>query len=218
MSSLIIPQFSRRDLLVKGSKLSAASIAILAGASSVLTRAAFAQDAAATAASTTSSAPAAAPAAAPASSGNKDVDILNVALGLEHQGIGAYQVGADSGLLKQPALNIALLFQSHHKAHRDALTAAIQKLGGTPVVALSTADYAKQLNASALKTQDDILKLALNLELGATNAYISVIPTFEDHDLAKLSARLVADESMHWTALASTLGQPLPANAMMFGG
>lgn len=214
MSSLIIPQFSRRDILTKGTKLSAASVAILAGVGTAgIVHAARAADAMAPAASTTP----AAPVAAPATSTSKDVDILNVALGLEHQGIGAYQVGADSGILKQPALNIALLFQSHHKAHRDALIAAIQKLGGTPVTALSTAEYAKQLNAATLKTQDDILKLALNLELGATNAYISVIPTFQDHDLARLSGRLVADEAMHWTALASTLGQPLPANAMMFG-
>jgi bacterioferritin (cytochrome b1) len=207
---------TRRDLILTGTKLSAASVAILAGVGTAgIVHAARAADAVAPAATTPAmSTP---PAMAPAASANKDVDILNVALGLEHQGIGAYQVGADSGLLKQPALNIVLLFQSHHKAHRDALTAAIQKLGGTPVAALSTAEYAKQLNASTLKTQDDILKLALSLELGATNAYISVIPTFQDHDLARLSGRLVADEAMHWTALAYTLGQPLPANAMMFG-
>jgi len=62
-----------------------------------------------------------------------------------------------------------------------------------------------------------VLELALKLELGAANAYINIIPSFEDHDLAKLSARVLADESLHWTALASTLAHPLPANAMFFG-
>jgi hypothetical protein len=190
------PTLSRRSLLRKGATLSATGLVLLAGASG-LSRVAKAAD--------------------PVAAASKDVDILNAALGLEHQGIGAYQVGADSGLLKQPALNIALLFQSQHKAHRDALIAAIQKLGGTPVAALGSAEYARQLNASSLKTQDDILKLALGLELGAANAYIGVILNFQDHDLAKLSARILADEAMHWTALASTLGQPLPANALMFG-
>jgi len=140
---------SRRDLITKGTKLSilsAAGLSVLTG----LSPKAFGEEAAKAADM---------PAAA-----NKDVDTLNVALGLEHQGIGAYQLGADSGLLKQPALNIALLFQSHHKAHRDTLVAAIQKLGGTPVVAQSAADYAKQLNAASLKSQEDILKLALGLE------------------------------------------------------
>lgn len=62
----------------------------------------------------------------------KDVAILNVALGLEHEAINAYQLGAGSGLLQKPALDVALLFQSHHKGHRDALVATIQTLGGQP--------------------------------------------------------------------------------------
>jgi hypothetical protein len=59
-----------------------------------------------------------------------DVDILNVALGLEHEAINAYQLGAESGLLQDPVLQVAVLFQGHHKAHRDALMGAIQKMGG----------------------------------------------------------------------------------------
>ena len=66
-----------------------------------------------------------------ASSG--DVDILNVALGLEHEAINAYQLGAESGLLQKPVLDVAVPFQSHHKGHRDALIATIKKMGGKPV-------------------------------------------------------------------------------------
>jgi len=40
-----------------------------------------------------------------------DVDILNVALGLEHEAINAYQLGAESGLLDKPVLDVAVLFQ-----------------------------------------------------------------------------------------------------------
>lgn len=58
----------------------------------------------------------------------KDVSILNIALGLEHEAINAYQLGAGSGLLQKPLLDVALLFQSHHKGHRDALIATIQKM------------------------------------------------------------------------------------------
>jgi hypothetical protein len=36
-----------------------------------------------------------------------------------------------------------VLLQSHHKAHRDALIATIQKLGGTPVAERAVGDYAK---------------------------------------------------------------------------
>jgi len=145
-----------------------------------------------------------------------DVGILNVALGLEHQGINAYTLGAQSGLLQKPVLDIALKFQADHKVHRDLLIGAIGKLGGKAVEEHSLDMYAKALNAAQLKTQEDVLKLALSLELGATNAYLSVVPSFKDHALAKVAARLAADEVAHWAILNNALGMPLPA-AMLFG-
>lgn len=146
-----------------------------------------------------------------------DVNILNVALGLEHEAIAAYQVGAESGLLQKPVLDTAVLFQSHHKQHRDALVATIEKLGGKPVIAKSNADYAASLGAGGLKSQADILTLAARLELGAANAYIGVIPAFSEKDLAKVAARLAADETMHWSLLANALGKPVPMAALSFG-
>lgn len=148
---------------------------------------------------------------------SKDVGILNVALGLEHEAINAYQLGAMSGLLQKPVLDVAVLFQSHHKAHRDALIATIQKLGGKPVAEKALNDYAKSLNADTLKSQADVLTLAAKLELGATNAYLGVIPAFSDRALAQVSARLAADETAHWTQLNAALGRPFPASALSFG-
>lgn len=148
---------------------------------------------------------------------SKDVGILNIALGLEHEAIGAYQLGAESGLLQKPVLDTAVLFQSHHKGHRDALIATIQKLGGTPVAAKSLDEYAKALNAGSLKSQGDVLELARKLELGATNAYLGVIPAFKDSNLAKVAARLAADETMHWSLLTSAVGKPVPMAALSFG-
>lgn len=148
---------------------------------------------------------------------SKDVGILNVALGLEHEAINAYQLGAGSGLLQKPVLDIAVQFQSHHKAHRDALIATIMKMGGTPVMEKKLDDYAKALKADTLKNQGDVLDLAARLELGATNAYLGVIPAFGSKDLAKVAARLAADETMHYTVLTSALGRPLPVGALSFG-
>src|SRR5690242_4247940 len=64
-----------------------------------------------------------------------DVKILNSALAAEQQGIAAYQVGAESGLLQKPVLDLAVQFQGHHKAHRDLIAATIKQLGGVPVEA-----------------------------------------------------------------------------------
>jgi rubrerythrin len=146
-----------------------------------------------------------------------DIGILNTALALENEAISAYQLGAQSGLLQKPVLEVAVLFQTHHKEHRDALIATIRKLGGTPVAAKSDAEVAQALNASMLKTQTDVLRLAQRLEKGAANAYIGVIPSFGDRGLAQVSARLAADEAMHWTVLSQALKDPLPAKALSFG-
>ena len=147
----------------------------------------------------------------------KDVSILNIALGLEHEAINAYQLGAGSGLLQKPLLDVALLFQSHHKGHRDALIATIQKMGGKPVAEASMQAYAESLKAGSLKNQNDVLALAARLELGATNAYLGVIPAFKDSQLAKVAGRVACDETLHWTLLNNALGRPLPATALSFG-
>jgi rubrerythrin len=189
-SNLIAP--SRRAFLGKagGATLSVAAIAFLAGNETP------AQGASAT---------------------MQDTSILNVALGLEHEAIGAYQLGAQSGLLQKPVLDVAVLFQSHHKDHRDALIATIRRLGGTPVAEKSLDEYAKALKAETLKSQADVLELAARLELGATNAYLGVIPAFKDTGLAKVAGRLAADETMHWSILANALGKPMPMAALTFG-
>ena len=147
----------------------------------------------------------------------KDVSILNVALGLEHEAINAYQLGAGSGLLQKPVLDVAVSFQGHHKAHRDALVATIQKLGGAPVAEKSLDDYAKALKADTLRNQTDVLALAARLELGAINAYLGVIPSLASKDLAKVAARLAADETLHFTVLTSAMGRALPSGALSFG-
>ncbi len=146
----------------------------------------------------------------------QDVGILNVALALEHEGINAYQLGAMSGLLQKPVLEVAVKFQDDHKKHRDALVATIQKMGGAPVAEKKLDEYARSLRADTLKSQADVLELAARLELGATNAYLGVIPAFKDPALAKIAGRLAADETMHWTILNNALGRPL-AGAFTFG-
>ena len=62
---------SRRTFMGRGATLSAAALALLAGRDAL--------------------------AANHKSNPTKDVDILNVALGLEHEAINAYQLGAGSG-------------------------------------------------------------------------------------------------------------------------
>lgn len=178
---------ARRTLLVRGGQalLSASAIAILAGCEGMA-----------------SSKPAS------AASASNDVQVLNTALGLEYEGIAAYQVGAESGLLKQPVLGVAVKFQDHHKKHADLLASTVKKLGGTPVMPMAQYDFP----TSGLKTQDDVLRFAAGLEQGAAQAYYGAVPVFANKDLSAAAASIMADEAMHWAVLRSALGEdPIPA-------
>ena len=141
----------------------------------------------------------------------RDVSTLNTAPALEHEGINAYTLGAQSNLLEKPVLTLAVKFQDDHKAHRDRLIQVIQMLGGTPVKEKSLAEYAKELEVAKLKTQADVLDLAAGIEKGAVNAYLGIIPAFSDQQWAKLVGQLANDEREHFTVLTQALGRKLPA-------
>jgi rubrerythrin len=145
-----------------------------------------------------------------AASHSDDVAILNTALGLEYQAIAAYQVGAESGLLQKPVLDLAVQFQGDHKKHAEVLSSTIGKLGGKPVAAKKPAEYG--FPTGSLKNQADVLRFAANLEMGAASAYLGAVPAFMNKDLAKAAASILGDETMHWAVLRNALGEnPVPA-------
>lgn len=147
----------------------------------------------------------------------QDVQLLNAAIGLEHEGIGAYQLGAESKLLSPDVLKLAITFQGHHKQHRDDLIAAVRRLGGEPVAAKSLAAYAADLGAASLKDQAGVLQLALKLERGAANAYLGLIPSLDADEFHLLAARMAGDEAFHAAILGHALGVAVPQKALMFG-
>ncbi len=133
-----------------------------------------------------------------------DVRILNTALAAEYEAIAAYQVGAESGLLQKPVLDLAVTFQGQHKEHADVLAKTVQKLGGTPVAAKPKYEFP----VASLKTQADVLTFAATLEKGAVSAYLGAVPLFANRDLSKAAASILGDEAMHWAVLRQALGMP----------
>jgi rubrerythrin len=145
-----------------------------------------------------------------AKSGDKtsDTRILNTALAAELEAIAAYQVGAESGLLQKPVLDLAVTFQGHHKEHADVLAKTIQKLGGKAVTAKSKYSFPVE----KLKSQADVLRFAAGLEQGAVSAYLGAVPLFGNRDLSKAAASILGDEAMHWAVLRQALGDaPVPS-------
>ena len=147
-------------------------------------------------------------AASAAGGTESDVRILNTALAAELEAIAAYQVGAESGLLQKPVLDLAVTFQGHHREHADVLAKTVAKLGGKPV--LAKAKYA--FPTEKLKSQADVLRFAASLEKGAVSAYLGAVPVFDNRDLAKAAASILGDEAMHWAILRNAVGEvPVPA-------
>ena len=144
---------------------------------------------------------------ADAGTAESDVRILNSALGAEQEAVAAYQVGAESGLLEQGVLMVAVQFQGHHKEHADLLAETVAQLGGQPVEPLASYDFPVE----KLKSQADVLQFAAGLEKGAVSAYLGAVPLFENRDLAKAAASILGDEAMHWAVLRGALGlDPVP--------
>lgn len=141
-----------------------------------------------------------------------DVKIANVALGLEHQAIAAYTVGAGTGLLSGATLDAAKLFLGQHQEHRDILAGFVKKNGGTPVEAKKATEYpAIAAAVPKIKTGNDILEFALTLEAEAAATYISVLAGFSDKAVVTLLAGIAADEAQHASILRFVLGKnPCP--------
>jgi len=129
-----------------------------------------------------------------------DLTILNVALGLEHQAVAAYQAGAESKLLSDPVLAIAVSFQNDHKRHRDTIIKLIKQYGGTPVEPKSSYDF------GTIQTAEDILKLAHTLEQGAVDAYLANAYKLKSSAVLDAAVPIVVDEVRHATVFKLALG------------
>jgi rubrerythrin len=154
--------------------------------------------------------------ASPAKS--NDIKILNNALFYEHQAIWAYSAAAgklSSSATGQAVKALALRNQTDHKAHRDALAAAVQSLGGKPVGPEASYDISTyiQRGEGNLDSDVNIAKLALALEVDAAIAYTSEIAQLKTPALITAGASIGADESAHATAIRAafvSLGVNIP--------
>jgi len=129
-----------------------------------------------------------------------DLAILNVALGLEHQAIAAYDAGAASKLLSADQLKLAVSFQNDHKRHRDALTSFIKRFGGTPVAPKPAYDF------GAITSATDIVKLAQSLEDGAMGAYLANAGKLGNREILNAAVPILEDEVRHNTVFKQLLG------------
>lgn len=139
----------------------------------------------------------------PDESDDADVEILNAALDLELMSIAAYKMGA--GKLRGDALALGKLFLEHEQEHADGLSAAIREMSGRPNRAKSSYDFPQ------LRSQQDVLRFAVDLERTAIAAYIDALPKLSPGDLRATAASIITTEAEHVAVLLDALGdEPAP--------
>ncbi len=148
----------------------------------------------------------------------EDADILNEVLANKHEIISVYQNLMDRSLIHDGVVKLVKLIQGHHGEQRELLVKLIQELGGVPALAKGPGEYANGLDMGMIDNHDDALKLVTNLERSEANAHIGTLPYFRNKEMAKVVARVATDEAVHWTALAMTLNEQIPSQALTFGG
>ena len=138
-----------------------------------------------------------------------DVEILNSALDLELMAVAAYKLGA--GRLKGELLQVAKLFLEHEQEHADGLASAIKDAGGKPNRARSAYDFPR------LRSQDDVLRFAIDFENTAIAAYIDALPKLGKGDLRATAAAIMANEAEHVSVLLGALGEEQVPDAFVNG-
>jgi hypothetical protein len=106
---------------------------------------------------------------------NMDLALARTAASLEQLAVETYQTGIDSGLVTTMAIaDAAVLFQSHHQEHLDALNGAIRDAGGEEVTEPNEAVYEAMIKPAveAASAEADIVKIAFDLENAAAQTYV----------------------------------------------
>lgn len=138
-----------------------------------------------------------------------DAKILATAIGLEQTAVLTYATAASSGLLGPRLALVARRFRDQEQAHADALTAALRQLGGSPPAPPRPSEV-KGLDR--LRTREQVLLFAVNLELAAVAAYYEAHQRLADPALLHTGAQIMANEGQHLVVLRQALGRdPLPS-------
>lgn len=134
-----------------------------------------------------------------------DAGIAAFAESVELTAVAAYDAAAKSGLVTTKAvLDAAVLFMGHHTEHAAAFgaaagAAATGKLNQALLDALSP-------GLGAAKTENDVLKIAYDLENAAAATYLFALGALESTVALQLTASILPVEAQHAVVLGQVFG------------
>jgi rubrerythrin len=128
-----------------------------------------------------------------AQSGGGDIEILNFALTLEYLEAAFYADALSKVNLSSKTKKLAKEIGDHEKQHVDALTGAIKKAGGKPVMAPKV--------AFPLTDEASFLKLAETFEDTGVSAYDGAAPMISSTEILAAAGSIAQVEARHAAAI-----------------
>jgi hypothetical protein len=158
--------------------------------------------------------------AATAGANKTDQTIARTAASLENFAVAVY----DKAIMNAAALKIsdgvakaAVLFKGQHDEHAKAFNAAATQLGGQPYTDPNpTAAKAFEATIAALKTEQDVLKLAFGFEQIAAQTYQGVGMKLSTPMLRQTAMTVGGVEARHMAILARFITPPMTVPAAAF--
>lgn len=132
-----------------------------------------------------------------------DGAVLESAVGLEQTAVVVYDTAFKSKLLEKPLALAVRLFRDQEQEHADALSQALEDLGGTPPEPPTSAEVK---GLGSVRSQEDILRFAVELENMAVMAYVDAHMKLQSPELLKTGTQIMANEGQHLVLLRQALG------------
>ena len=145
--------------------------------------------------------------------GTSDVKIVNYALTLEFLEADFYQQVIDSGVITdKKTANLAKMIGQNENEHVDALKAAVEQLGGTPVTAPKT-----KFEDVLAGGPDMILMTAATVENLGASAYLGQAGNIESKDILAAALSIHSVEARHAAALNELVGRGFKGSGPLEG-
>lgn len=137
-----------------------------------------------------------------------DLQLVEAAIKLEQRAAVAYETIASGEYLEEEVRRAAELFARQEHDHVDALTAALEDLGGASPERPKVVDVE---GLSALESQRGALDLAIRIEGELVRAYLEAAAGLESTALLRTAAQILGSDAQHLVVLRQQLGEdPVP--------
>ena len=139
-----------------------------------------------------------------------DSDALSKALEVERLMVLAYRRVLDSGALETDIAPAVGPYLTHELQHVAAVSGQLRSMGESPATGPLSLDAAGAMlskhnipgSLTDLQSQNDCLRLLVNLESLAEGVYFTALKTLSKPGLQQLAAQIMACEAQHWTAIS----------------